>query len=165
MSVTMIHDKTVQMPVDAGILAGSEVLTMSGYKDVSTLQAGERIITRRGVRVLRAVTSRQETFRAVLIGPSTLGYSRPSEPMRVAPAQQVLVRDWRAQAMFGAASIVLPIERLIDDKHIKSDEEISDFTLYDLQFDAAEILYIDGVEMLCGAQELCTGPAAESIAA
>ncbi len=134
----------------AGLVDGADILTMTGYVPVASLMAGDRVITRRGVRVLRGVTVHTAHFRAVLIGPSTLGFSRPAEQMRVVPGQEILLRDWRAQAMYGEASIVLPIERLIDETHIKHDSVAQDHKLYTLQFDTAEIIYVDGVEMVAG---------------
>lgn len=150
MSSNTHHDHPATAANTVGVVEGADILTMVGYVPVSTLKPGDRIITRRGVRVLRDVTVQTAHFRAVLIGPSTLGFSRPAEQMRLAPGQEILVRDWRAQAMFGESSIVLPIERLIDETHIKQDAAARDHKIFALEFDMPEIIYVDGVEMVAG---------------
>ena len=132
----------------SGIIDGAKVLTMEGYQPIADLSVGDRIITRRGVRVLRAITRETRALRPIRIGESTLGFSRPKAELLVAPGQEVNVRDWRAQAMFGQDSVVVPVDRLVDGTYIRQELELADYLTFELHFDAPEIINVDGVELV-----------------
>lgn len=129
-----------------GLLTGSMVLTIQGYRAIETLKAGDRLITRGGVRVLRDVTSIQAQMRPIRISEGTLGCSRPKQDMMVAPNQEVLVRDWRAEVLFGSEQAVVSVARMIDGKHIAPVATSGIHTAYSLHFDQDEVFYADGME-------------------
>lgn len=131
-----------------GLLGGCNVLTMKGYVPISELEVGDRIITRNGLRVLRELAVTTHTFRAISVGKGTLGYSRPTTAMLMAPDQEVMVRDWRAEVLFGRDAVIIPIERMVDGKYIAQQEELKDHNVYELRFDGEEVFYADGVEII-----------------
>lgn len=131
-----------------GLLGNCNVLTMSGYKPIAELEAGERIITRNGLRVLRELSVTTHTFRAITVGKGTLGFSRPSATMMMAPDQEVMVRDWRAEVLFGRDAVIIPIARMVDGKYIAEQEEIKEHSVFELRFDSEEVFYADGVEII-----------------
>ena len=146
---TTTHTEDAQNAGTAGgLLEDAQILTMTGYVAVQDLEAGARIVTRRGVRVLRDLHQREIMTRPIKISPNTLGFSRPATGMFVVPGQQVLVRDWRAQALFNQDTVVLPIERLVDDVLIYFAEEDAMHRVFTLEFDNAEVFYADGVEVV-----------------
>jgi hypothetical protein len=148
-SQTQIQERQTDVKVKtAGLLAGSAVLTMAGEKMVEELKAGDKIITRRGARVLKAAISETVTMRPIKLGVGTLGNSRPSSPLRIAPGQKVLVRDWRAQMLFGEDAVIIPVARLVDGTHIAQADTKAEHMTYSLQFDEQEIFYADGVEIV-----------------
>ena len=95
-------------------------------------------------------------MKAIRISQNALGFSKPAAELLVPPGQEIRVHDWRAQALFEKESIVLPIERLIDDKHITQDQHAADYQIHSLQFETAEVIYVDGVEMVAGASAMST---------
>lgn len=131
-----------------GLLGTCNVLTMTGYKPIAELTAGERIITRNGLRVLRELSVTTHTFRAVCVGKGTLGFSRPTTDMKIAPKQEVMVRDWRAEVLFGRDAVIVPIERMIDGKYIAEEAEVEAHNVFELRFDGEEVFYADGVEII-----------------
>jgi hypothetical protein len=137
-----------------GIVAGAQILTMRGYAAIETLRPGDRLITRRGARELREISSETRAFRPVRIGPNTLGFSRPKSEMLVAPGQEIMVRDWRAQMLFGQDSVIMPIARLVDGEFIAQDAQIANYKTFELKFDTNEVLYADGVEVMSGCVEM-----------
>lgn len=132
----------------AGFAMGSRVATMDGLLPVEFLSLGDRIVTRAGLRVLRGLSSLPLVSRLVAIAPGALGHDRPGQAMVLGAGTPVLLRDWRAQVMFGAPQALVPVERLIDGQFITrlSGRKIR---LFALHFDAPEVIYADGVEIGC----------------
>lgn len=136
-----------QTPIN-GLLGSCHVLTMRGRMQISELQAGDRIITRSGLRILRELRVTTQSFRAIAVGKGTLGYTRPTEDMLMAPDQEVIVRDWRAEILFGRNAVIMPIDRMIDGKYIAQQEAMTEHKVYELRFDREEIFFADGIEVL-----------------
>ena len=84
------------------VLAGTPVLTLEGDLPVEFLQPGDRVITRAGARRITQVeVTVVRNARVVRISHGTLGVDCPTEDVTVSAAQEILIRDWRAKAMFG----------------------------------------------------------------
>ena len=60
--------------------------------------------------------------------------------------QPVLVRDWRAKALFGAEQALVPAARLVDGEFVTL-HEAATMTVYDIEFDTPHVLYVDGLEV------------------
>ncbi len=137
-----------------GVVAGTAVLTADGALPVEHLDAGDRIVTRSGMRVLRGV-SVQLVHRAAMvrIGADTLGVGRPADAVLVAPGTGILIRDWRARALFGTAQAMVPARRLVDGALIRT-EAMSDVRLFALHFDRDEVIYAGGLEIGCAPEKV-----------
>lgn len=132
-----------------GFAAGSAILTLDGAIPVEYLTPGDRVITRDvGMAILRDVTPIQFTGDMVSIKAGTLGHTRPEQDTLVPAMQKLLLRDWRAEALFGSKQALAPAHKLIDGEFIEHAGRRT-VTLFQLRFDAAHILYIDGLEMAC----------------
>lgn len=132
-----------------GIAAGARVLTLRGAVAIEDLQTGERIITRNGARTLRAL--HQEIVAdldVVCIAPGALGHDRPEVAMMLPADQTLFLRDWRAQAIYGAREAMIPASRLVDGEFLRADH-VAELRLFRLVFDNPEIIYVDGVELAC----------------
>lgn len=149
--------KTARGSTVKGIAAGTVVLTLDGALPVDFIEPGDRIITREGMRVVREVTVRRYSGPATRVAAGALGHDRPEQDLLLPAETQVLVRDWRAQALFGAAQAVVPVERLSDGEFIAPATVLS-LRLYDLRFDTPQVVYAEGLELLCEA----VGTAAEA---
>ncbi|MBV2361374.1 Hint domain-containing protein [Thalassococcus sp. CAU 1522] len=135
------------------LVAGTVVLTLDGALPVEYLNPGDRVITRdSGMAVLRAVRRMRLRVPAVSIGADTLGNARPDADVVLPANQEVLVRDWRAQALFGAERALVPAARLVDGEYIRHLGPV-DLDLVALVFDAPHILYADGLEVAAAAPE------------
>lgn len=133
----------------AGLLAGTHVLTADGALPVEYLGPGDRIVTRNGMRRLLAVDRREQVRAPVVrIAPNTLGAGRPDVLLVVGPAQMLLVRDWRAQALWGRAEAVVPARRLVDGGLIR-DGVLACAQFLTLHFAGDEVIYAEGVEIAC----------------
>lgn len=131
----------------AGVMPGSLILTLDGEIPVEHLLPGDRIITRdTGTAVLRAIHRRQVMTRAVRITAGSLGDTRPDRDVTLPEDQQVLVRDWRAKALFGLRQAVVRAGALVDGEFILALGE-QPMALFELEFDTPHVLYIDGLEL------------------
>lgn len=132
----------------AGFAPGSRVSTMDGLLPVEFLNLGDRIVTRAGMRVLRGLSSLPLVSRLVAVAPGALGHDRPGRAMMMGAGTPVLLRDWRAEALFGARQALVPVERLIDG-HFVTRVTGRKIRLFALHFEAPEVIYADGVEIGC----------------
>lgn len=132
----------------SGVAMGTRVATLDGLIAVEFLSTGDRVITRSGARVLRAISAMPFVSKLVRIAPGALGHDRPGMPLVLGAATKVLLRDWRAQAMFGQTQALVAVTRLIDGQYVRAlaGEKCRLFTLH---FDEPEVIYADGVEIGC----------------
>ncbi len=131
----------------AGLMATSIILTLSGETRVADLKPGDRIITRdSGTAILRGIRKTRVAGRAVRVKAGSLGHTRPDRDVTLPAGQTVLIRDWRAQAIFGALRALVPAHRLADGEFVTLKEDAT-MTLYKLDFDTPHVLYVDGLEL------------------
>lgn len=134
-----------------GLLAGTQILTLAGEMPVEYLSPGDRIITRSGARTLRRITARTvQNAHVVCVSAGSLGHDRPGRDLVIGADQLVLVRDWRAKALFGAPQALVPVARLADGQYVRA-VTLASAQILTLEFDRAETVYADGVELGCPA--------------
>jgi hypothetical protein len=133
----------------AGFAAGAIVLTLDGALPVEHLTPGDRVITRDvGMDILRDIRVARINCEVVEVMGGSLGHTCPDRDTVIPADQPVLVRDWRAPAMFGADQALVPARALADGEFIRR-AGTRDLLLYRLDFDAPHILYVDGLELAC----------------
>jgi len=151
--VTTVHDFI-------GIVCftpGTRILTPAGAVAIETLEAGDRIITRdHGVQMIRWIGATtisagymavRPNLRPVLIRKGALGKDVPEQDMRVSRQHRILVRDWRAEVMFGVeGGVLVPAFSLCNDKDVLQERPTGDVTYIHMAFDDHEVVYADGVE-------------------
>jgi hypothetical protein len=132
---------------EAGLWTGGILLTLQGERRIDDLRSGDRIVTRdAGMSVLRAITRRRARAALVRIRAGSLGHTRPERDVILPAGQPILVRDWRAQALFGADQAMVPAARLVDGEFVTHVGE-AEVDLWQLEFDGPHILYLDGLEV------------------
>lgn len=135
----------------AGVAAGTMVRTLEGLLPVEYLTPGDRIVTRGGARRLVSVSVQaRKMVDLVRIRASTLGHDRPEQDLLVSAGQPMLIRDWRAKAIFGAPVAVVPAARLADGEFVCL-ETHRHVRLFTLRFDEDEVIYAEGLELACPA--------------
>ena len=133
--------------IEAGICAGTAIMTIEGEMPVEHLSPGDRIITRdSGMAVLREVKVTTTRMQPIRIKAGSLGHTRPDRDMVAAPGTLVHIRDWRAEVLFGQKSALVPAHQLVDGEYL-SHMSPQDVTTYHLIFDRTHILYADGMEI------------------
>ncbi|MDQ2067721.1 Hint domain-containing protein [Xinfangfangia sp. CPCC 101601] len=133
----------------AGVCAGTCVLTLDGDLPVQFLAPGDRVVTRSGARVLTAITvTLLYDAEIIRIASSALGHNRPEDDLFLAPAQQILLRDWRAMALYQSPTALVEAQRLADGDYIRK-ETVAEVRIYTLHFAREEIIFAGGVELAC----------------
>ncbi|MGR3322969.1 MAG: Hint domain-containing protein [Pseudooceanicola sp.] len=131
----------------AGLTAGVKILTLDGELPVEFLAPGDRVITRdSGVAVLKGIRTRKVRTRAVAIAPGSLGHDRPDDAITLPAGQRILLRDWRAAALYGRKEAMVPAARLADGEYIRDLGEV-DLTVFELEFDRDHVIYAGGLEL------------------
>lgn len=138
---------TKDAPCEAGLAPGTQVLTLDGAIPVEFLNPGDRVITRRGARTLKSIVrhSLPEGTQRIRVSTDALG-GKPTGEVTLLPGQKVLIRDWRAKALWGNDVVEVPVARLVDGKAIRI-ETGGRQTMLSLYFGAPEIIYADGLEL------------------
>lgn len=146
-------------PVLTGLAAGALVATADGQLPIEFLQAGDRIVTRAGMRVLRDIRATRYSGAAIRVSGHALGPDHPERDMLLPEAAQVLVRDWRARAMFGQDQAMVAVGWLVDDEFIRN-TDVQDLLVFELSFDTPQVIYANGMEFGCGeiTPDLYTAP-------
>ncbi|WP_374394165.1 Hint domain-containing protein [Tabrizicola sp.] len=134
-----------------GMLAGTMVRTLEGVLPVEYLTPGDRIVTRAGMRRLASVSVvARKMVDLVRIRASTVGHDRPDQDLLLSPSQPVVIRDWRAQALYGVTAAAIPAARLADGEFVCL-ETHRNVRLFTLRFDDEEVIYAEGLELACPA--------------
>ncbi|AHM05720.1 iron-regulated protein frpC [Roseibacterium elongatum DSM 19469] len=122
-------------------------MTADGLLPAAFLSAGDRIVTRRGLRPLRALIRRplRPGTRCVQVARDAFG-GKPDRDVVLMPDQRILIRDWRAQAMWQRKAAAPRITQVIDGQYVRWSDHTPEAVLQ-LFFGQPEILYADGLEL------------------
>lgn len=132
---------------EVGLAAGTHVLTLDGELPVEHLAPGDRIVTRNsGIAPLARVQRVSVDTPLVRFAAGSLGHMRPEDDAILGPGTRVLVRDWRAAALYGQPSAMVAAARLVDGVYVRQTAALG-ATLFMLQFDAAQVIYAGGLEI------------------
>lgn len=135
--------------VQAGLSANTIVLTMNGERAVRDLKPGDRIITRdAGMAILKDIRSSTKTCPTVRIKAGSLGHNRPPDDIMLPAGTQILVRDWRAKALFGQTQALVPAHKLHDGEYVTV-LGAATLSVYELTFERPHIIYAGGLEVSC----------------
>ena len=130
-----------------GLTGQTTVLTLDGEMPVDQLTPGDRVITRdSGMAILKELRRTVADVAPVSIKAGSLGHTRPGSDMLVGPDTRILIRDWRAHALFGVPVALVPAHRLTDGEFV-TDLPKRRVALFELVFDRQHIVYADGIEL------------------
>lgn len=131
----------------SGLLHDTVVLTRTGEVAVQDIRPGDHVITRgAGLVQVEAVGRHRVLLRAIFIAAGSLGDTRPDSDMVLPADQQILIRDWRAQALFGCDQAMVPVSALVDGEFIR-DQGLQVLELYTLQMEQEQVIYAGGLEL------------------
>jgi hypothetical protein len=133
--------------LDTGLVQGTTLLTLDGEIPVEFLSVGDKLITRdTGISKVLHIQRSTRKVRTIALAAGSLGHTRPERDALLAGDQMVLIRDWRARAMFNSERALVAARSLVDGEFIRDLGE-QDQTLIQIFCDAPHILYADGLEL------------------
>lgn len=133
------------------LLRGTMVLTREGSRAAELISAGDSIITRtQGMAQVEAVRTRRAMVQAVCFAAGSLGDTQAGSDLTVPWDQRILVRDWRAKAMFGQPQAVVPAYELVDGEFVR-DLGLQMMELTVLEFSRPHVIYAGGLELAAAA--------------
>jgi hypothetical protein len=132
----------------SALAPASIVMTLDGALPVEHLYPGDRVITRHGARALLAMdrVTLPTGTPIVEVARNAFG-GRPDRDVWLPAAQRVLIRDWRAKALYGQAQACVPAGQLADGEYVRLAGLDRDVTCFALRFGRPEVLYVDGLEL------------------
>lgn len=132
---------------DTGLLQGTSLLTLEGEMPVEFVNVGDKVITRdSGITRIEHIQRTTRMVHTIALAAGSLGHTRPERDAILAGDQMCLIRDWRAQALFGADRALVAARTLVDGEFI-CDLGMQEHTLYQIFCDGPHILYADGLEI------------------
>jgi len=132
---------------DIGLLQGTALLTLEGEMPVEFVNIGDKLITRdSGIARVEHIQRSTRLVHTIALAAGSLGHTRPERDACLAGDQMCLIRDWRAQAMFGADRALVAARTLVDGEFIR-DLGMQEQTLFQIFCDGPHILYADGLEL------------------
>ncbi len=151
------------LPVFVCFTRGTHILTPAGERAVQNLSVGDRIVTRdHGVQAIRWIGSTRlpanalaarPDLRPVRIAAGALGPNTPVRDLSLSRQHRVLVRDWRADVLFGSPDGVLtPAFTLINDTTVRvvddsaTYKDVGGVEYFHIAFDTHEVIYSEGLE-------------------
>lgn len=142
----LVDDMGLASPM--AIAPGTTVLSLDGALPVEHLFVGDRVITRHGARPLIAIDKITLPAGSAIVRmtKNALG-GRPERDLWVPAGQRVLIRDWRAQALYGQKQACVPAGQLADGEYIRIETVQEALTGFALRFGRPEVFYADGLEL------------------
>ncbi|NNK17296.1 MAG: hypothetical protein HKP51_10385 [Sulfitobacter sp.] len=133
--------------MDTGLIHGSMLLTLDGEMPVEFLSVGDKLITRdTGISKVEHIQRSTRQVHTIAFAAGSLGDTRPEHDAHLAGDQMVLIRDWRARALFNSERALVAARALVDGEFI-TDLGMRETTLYQIFCDGPHILYCDGLEL------------------
>ncbi len=132
---------------DTGLLQGTILLTLDGEMPVEFVSVGDKVITRdSGIARVEHIQRSTRMVHTIAFAAGSLGHTRPERDAVLAGDQMCLIRDWRAQAMFGADRALVAARTLVDGEFIRDLGQMEQ-TLIQIFCDGPHILYAEGLEV------------------
>ncbi|MGB7244951.1 MAG: Hint domain-containing protein [Sulfitobacter sp.] len=135
------------IPAIAGLMSGAIILTLDGELPVEFLTSGDRIIARdSGTAIVETV--REDIFEidVVRLSAGSLGRNRPERDVILTAQQPILIRDWRARALFDRDQALVPVQALVDGDYV-TDLGKQQVRLFQIRCAAPHVFYADGLEL------------------
>ena len=142
-------DRDASTRFSAGLPPGTEILTLAGALPVEALYPGDRVITRdAGAQRLLEISRHPvpAEMRFVAVRKDALG-GKPTRDLLLPGDHRILLRDWRAQALFGTPAARVALSGLVDGEFLSWSDARPE-ALIRLRLTREHVIYADGLEVM-----------------
>ena len=134
--------------------AGMMIQTPGGLRNIEDICAGDTVTTLgHGPMPVRWVGRARVRFGAaphhlkpILIKAGALAPCVPEIDLIVSPQHRILIRDWRAQVLFGENEVLAPAKGLVNGRDIVRLDDCRAVEFVHILFDQHEIVTVNGVD-------------------
>jgi Hint domain-containing protein len=82
----------------------------------------------------------------VSFAPDAFGPGRPGRRLRLSPQHRVLLRDWRAELLFGEAEVFVSALQMVNDSSIRVESDCCGVEYFHILLEAHHTVFANGVE-------------------
>lgn len=133
---------------------GTMILTPAGYRQIETLQAGDKVITRNsGAQALRWIGSRKidrqtghiTDYRPIMIPANAIAPGIPTSDLFVSPNHRIMLKHAQCALLFGQSEVLVSAKSLIGKNGIARLGASFGFRYFHLLFDQHEVITSNGL--------------------
>lgn len=150
------------LPVDielasapVGFMRGTRVMTVSGWRAVEELQAGDRIAAPCGAAVvLRSVVARmvmRSDVRVVAVAGEARGMDRRAAALLLPLGQMIVVAGERLAAYFGVEEALAPVGALANGQDLRLVSPAGPDAWYEITVERPCLAVVEGLQVALGA--------------
>lgn len=135
---------------------GTMIGVPDGQAAIETLNAGDRVVCGDGIaREIRWVGGREldktalnarPDLRPIRFAAGSLEPGYPETDLCLSPQHRVLLRDWRAELLFGSSEVLVPAKSLVNDGTIRPDQTCETVEYFHILLDSHQTVFANGVE-------------------
>ncbi len=130
-----------------GVLRDAKVITTRGLRNVQDLCVGELVVTRsNGVVPIDSIEQQSLVARAIYVIAGSIGHRHKNRDTILPADQEILIRDWRAHALFRRSEAFVRAKNLVDGEYVR-DIGLHPMTVYRIHCAEPQVIYADGMEL------------------
>jgi len=136
--------------------SGTGIATDDGEVSIEDLDAGDPVLCGDGVlRQIRWIGSRKVSIhelnakpalRPISIDAGAFGPKQPAKPLKVSPQHKIMIRDLRAEILFGEGEVLVAAKHLTNDTSIRVHNEKEPVEYYHILLDCHSTVFANGLE-------------------
>lgn len=135
---------------------GTMIGVPGGQAAIETLKAGDKVACGDGIaREIRwvgcreldnAALSARPELRPVHFAANAIAPGCPETDLCLSPQHRVLLRDWRAELLYGSAEVLAPAGSLVNDDTIRPDHACETVEYFHILLDSHQTVFANGME-------------------
>lgn len=135
---------------------GTRIATESGEVKIEELSAGDRVLCGDGVAreiswigsqvVDAAALAAHPEWRPYKVRKNAFGDGSPDRALSLSPNHAVLLRDWRAELLFGEDEVLVPVKHMANDSTVVRDRKTESVEYFHILLDGHHTVIANGLE-------------------
>ncbi len=150
-----LHDPTF-VSIVVCFARNSRILTPHGERPVETLSEGDMVVCGDGLhrpvrwvgsrKLARAELDRRPELKPIRLKRDAMGREAPNRDLLLSPQHRVLLRDWRAEMLFGEPAVFVPAVSLVNDNSIRQESDCEGVEYFHILLEGHHTVFAEGLE-------------------